>query len=122
MSALLTPAVQPDVTKFNETIPYFECTTYVDSCIASTDDAETQQACLARTCGGPVLPVNFVSGGSSSTMASMMTSMASASGGSATAAATTSATAAGNFAPTQAAQNFGLALIAGGVGLAAFML
>ena len=104
---------------FNQTIPYFECTTYVDSCIASTDDAETQQACLARVCGGPVAAVDYASGGSSATTGMSMTSMASGSGG---AAATSTAADAGNSAPTQAAQFFGLGVIAGGAGLAALML
>lgn len=40
------------MTKFNGSLPYFQCQEYQNKCVQDTDDASEQAKCLEVQCGG----------------------------------------------------------------------
>ncbi|KAL9091730.1 MAG: hypothetical protein Q9159_001245 [Coniocarpon cinnabarinum] len=58
----------PDMTQYNQSLPYFECQAYQQSCVsANPTDARAQQSCNAIPCGGKGPTELAVSTSSSST-------------------------------------------------------
>lgn len=116
-----TDGSHPNISSYQQTLPFFVCTQWKANCIENNEmDLTAQQACLSVTCGSKnASAVPGASGGSgSSTSAGTTTPTASATGGSQSSSTSSSK---GLAAATNFASSYGTQLLAGGM-LAAFGL
>lgn len=82
----------PNISSYQQTVPYFECTQYVANCqVANTANAAAQQACLAIDCA-PNDPSTLLAVYSSSAAAGSATTSSAKSTSTSTSVATVSAT------------------------------
>jgi hypothetical protein len=79
---------------YQQTLPYFECLQYRTNCVAATDDAIAQRACINTPCG-TLNPVQALANYSSSLAAGTLQTTSAGSSASSGAASVTSAASSG---------------------------
>lgn len=121
----------PNVTAYEQTLPFFECLQYRAECVAATTDAAVQLACNNITCGAKGSPADFAAqismsaamASPTSTSASSSATAAPTSQTSAPAAASLTSSTGGAAVATAMSKNLGTgALVAGVFGGFAFLL